>query len=68
MFVSNGCYIAGFVLDLISIILIIILIAMPIISKFQFYDMDPTQVKNWTWRGRSRPSWARMRAMSSGRA
>jgi tripartite ATP-independent transporter DctM subunit len=40
-------FIAGFVLDLISIILIIIPIAMPIISRFQFYDMDPSQVKNW---------------------
>ncbi len=40
-------FVAGFVLDLISIILIIIPIAMPIISKFQFYDMDPTQVKAW---------------------
>ncbi len=40
-------FVAGFVLDLISIILIIIPIAMPIISKFQFYDMDPTQVRTW---------------------
>ena len=40
-------FIAGFVLDLISIILIIIPIAMPIIVKFQFYDLDPSQVKSW---------------------
>ena len=40
-------FIAGFVLDLISIILIIIPIAMPIISRFEFYDLDPTQVKSW---------------------
>ena len=40
-------FIAGFVLDLISIILIIIPIAMPIIAGFQFYDMDPGQVKIW---------------------
>ena len=38
-------FIAGFVLDLISIILIIIPIAMPIISKFQFFDLDPSQVQ-----------------------
>ena len=30
--------------------------------------IEPTQVKNWMWTGRSRPSWWRMRAMSSGRA
>ena len=40
-------FVAGFVLDLISIILIIIPIAMPIIVKFQFYDLDPSQVKSW---------------------
>ena len=40
-------FMAGFVLDLISIILIIIPIAMPIIERFQFYDLDPSQVKNW---------------------
>ena len=40
-------FIAGFVLDLISIILIIIPIAIPIISKFEFYGLDPSQVKSW---------------------
>ena len=40
-------FVAGFVLDLISIILIIIPIAMPIIERFQFYDLDASQVKNW---------------------
>ena len=40
-------FIAGFVLDLISIILIIIPIAMPIIAGFTFYEMDPGQVKIW---------------------
>ena len=40
-------FVAGFVLDLISIILIIIPIAMPIISKFQFFDLDPSQVQIW---------------------
>ena len=40
-------FIAGFVLDLISIILIIIPIAMPLIGQFDFYGMDPTQVKTW---------------------
>ncbi len=40
-------FLAGFVLDLISIILIIIPIAMPIIETFSFHDLDPTQVKSW---------------------
>ena len=40
-------FLAGFVLDLISIILIIIPIAMPIIETFTFHDLDPTQVKSW---------------------
>ena len=40
-------FLAGFVLDLISIILIIIPIAMPIIEAFSFYDLDPTEVKSW---------------------
>ena len=40
-------FVAGFMLDLISIILIIIPIAIPIISKFEFYGMDPSQVKSW---------------------
>ncbi|SVB98535.1 uncharacterized protein METZ01_LOCUS251389, partial [marine metagenome] len=40
-------FIAGFVLDLISIILIIIPIAIPIITKFEFYGLDPSQVKSW---------------------
>ena len=38
-------FIAGFVLDLISIILIIIPIAIPLIEKIEFYGMDPSQVK-----------------------
>ncbi len=40
-------FIAGFVLDLISIILIIIPIAIPLIEKIEFYGMDPSQVKSW---------------------
>jgi len=40
-------FLAGFVLDLISIILIIIPIAMPIIEKFQFYDLNPGEIRNW---------------------
>ena len=40
-------FLAGFVLDLISIILIIIPIAMPIIESFTFHDLDPSQVKSW---------------------
>ena len=40
-------FIAGFVLDLISIILIIIPIAMPLIEQFDFYGLDPSQVKTW---------------------
>jgi tripartite ATP-independent transporter DctM subunit len=40
-------FIAGFVLDLISLILIVIPIAMPIITGFTFYDLDPGQVKVW---------------------
>ena len=40
-------FIAGFVLDLISIILIIIPIAMPLIEQFDFYGMDANQVKTW---------------------
>ena len=40
-------FIAGFVLDLISIILIIIPIAIPVIAKFEFYGLDPSQVKSW---------------------
>ena len=38
---------AGFVLDLISLMLIVVPIAMPIITTFPFYDLDPTQVKIW---------------------
>ncbi len=38
---------AGFVLDLISLILIVIPIAMPIITGFTFYGLDPGQVKVW---------------------
>jgi tripartite ATP-independent transporter DctM subunit len=40
-------FLAGFVLDLISIILIIIPIAMPIITQFEFYDLDQGQIRNW---------------------
>ncbi len=40
-------FLAGFVLDLISIILIIIPIAMPIIETFTFHDLEPTEVKSW---------------------
>ena len=40
-------FIAGFVLDLISIILIIIPIAIPLIEKIEFYGIDPSQVKSW---------------------
>ena len=40
-------FVAGFVLDLISIILIIIPIAMPIIEGFSFYDLEPSEVKSW---------------------
>ena len=40
-------FVAGFVLDLISIILIIIPIAMPLIEQFDFYGMDANQVKTW---------------------
>ena len=34
-------------LDLFSIILIIIPIAMPIVEAFSFYDLEPTEVKSW---------------------
>ncbi|MEE2803751.1 MAG: TRAP transporter large permease subunit [Pseudomonadota bacterium] len=40
-------FIAGFVLDLISIILIIIPIAMPLIGQFDFHGMEPSEVKTW---------------------
>ena len=40
-------FLAGFVLDLISIILIIIPIAMPIIESFTFHDLAPNEVKSW---------------------
>ena len=40
-------FLAGFVLDLISIILIIIPIAMPIIESFTFHDLAPYEVKSW---------------------
>lgn len=40
-------FVAGFVLDLISLILIVIPIAMPIITGFTFYGLDPGQVKVW---------------------
>ena len=39
-------FLAGFVLDLISIILIIIPIAMPIIESFSFYNLEPNEVKS----------------------
>jgi tripartite ATP-independent transporter DctM subunit len=40
-------FVAGFVLDLISLMLIVVPIAMPIIVKFAFYDLDPGQIKIW---------------------
>lgn len=40
-------FVAGFVLDLISLILIVIPIAMPIITTFAFPGMDPGEVKIW---------------------
>lgn len=40
-------FIAGFVLDLISLILIVVPLAVPIIVSFGFYDLDPSQVKVW---------------------
>ena len=40
-------FVAGFVLDLISLMLIVVPIAMPIIVGFQFYGLDPGQVKIW---------------------
>ena len=40
-------FLAGFVLDLISIILIVIPIAMPIIETFTFHDLEPSEVKSW---------------------
>lgn len=40
-------FLAGFVLDLISIILIVIPIAMPIIETFTFHDLEPNEVKSW---------------------
>ncbi len=38
---------AGFVLDLISLMLIVVPIAMPIIVGFSFYDLDVGSVKVW---------------------
>ena len=38
---------AGFVLDLISLMLIVVPIAMPIIVGFPFYELDPGSVKVW---------------------
>ena len=38
---------AGFVLDLISLMLIVVPIAMPIIVKFPYYALDPGQIKIW---------------------
>jgi len=40
-------FVAGFVLDLISLILIVIPIAMPIITTFAFPGMDAGEVKIW---------------------
>ena len=40
-------FVAGFVLDLISLMLIVVPIAMPIIVKFPFYALDPGQIKIW---------------------
>ena len=38
---------AGFVLDLISLMLIVVPIAMPIIVGFTFYDLDVSSIKVW---------------------
>ncbi len=40
-------FVAGFVLDLISLMLIVVPIAMPIIVSFTFFDLDPGQIKVW---------------------
>jgi len=40
-------FVAGFVLDLISLMLIVVPIAMPIIVTFAFFDLDPGSVKVW---------------------
>lgn len=40
-------FVAGFVLDLISLMLIVVPIAMPIIASFAFFDLDPGSVKVW---------------------
>jgi tripartite ATP-independent transporter DctM subunit len=40
-------FVAGFVLDLISLMLIVVPIAMPIIASFVFFDLDPGSVKVW---------------------
>ena len=40
-------FLAGFVLDLISIILIMIPIAIPIIEKMELYSLDPSNLKSW---------------------
>ncbi len=40
-------FVAGFVLDLISLMLIVVPIAMPIIAGFPFFDLDPGSVKVW---------------------
>jgi tripartite ATP-independent transporter DctM subunit len=40
-------FIAGFVLDLISLMLIVVPIAMPIIIQQQFFDLSPGDIKVW---------------------
>jgi TRAP-type mannitol/chloroaromatic compound transport system permease large subunit len=40
-------FIAGFVLDLISLILIVVPLAIPIITGFSFYGLDSGDVKVW---------------------
>ena len=40
-------FIAGFMLDLISLMLIVVPIAMPIIVGYPFYDLDPGSIKVW---------------------
>lgn len=40
-------FVAGFVLDLISLILIVVPLAIPIITGFSFYGLDPGDVKVW---------------------
>ena len=40
-------FVAGFMLDLISLMLIVVPIAMPIIVGYPFYDLTPSDIKVW---------------------